>query len=149
MNVTFGEHKGTSVETLILKEPGYVSWVLSVPNPSGPMRALKAEIERLITIFDGKPFSKVCHGCQKVATNCSVYRYNTYMPMWWCDNCDPYQSGADAGKLQVISTYRQALGHSKAYSTTKDALRTLIKTMAQAKGLPARIGKSQAQAFFS
>jgi hypothetical protein len=44
MVITFGEHKGKSVELIMLKEPSYVKWVLDQLNPPGALLPVKNEI---------------------------------------------------------------------------------------------------------
>ena len=151
MIVNFGKHKGKSVGALVLKEPAYIAWVLSKSNPSGPLGGVKAEAQRLIRIFNSKPIATRCYGsgCGKPSTRCTVYMGNVYGSMWWCDDCDPYQSGAIGGKLQDIRTYENALTHCDLFCSRQDALKDLIKTMAQEKGLPKRVGEKQTQEFFS
>jgi len=109
------------------------------------------EAQRLIKIFDSKPCQTECYGkdCSKSATYCTVYKSNVYTPYWWCEDCDPYEQGADEGKLQVVGTYQDAINHCSMYCTTRDAIKDLIKTLAQAKGLPNRVGEAQAERFFA
>lgn len=151
MKVGFGKHKDKSVATIVLKEPGYVAWVLSESRPSGPLARVKAEAQRLIAFFDSKPYQRRCHGhgCTKSATYCTVYRNNVYGPMWWCDDCNPYQMGATDGKLSGIRTYNDAINHCNVFCTRRDALKDLVKIMAHAKGLPKRVGEKQAAEFFA
>ena len=151
MKVGFGKHKDESVETLVLKEPGYVAWALFEASPSGPLSRVKAEAQRLIAIFDSKPFLRKCcgAGCTKPASRCVVYVDNVKHPTWWCDDCDPYQRGASAGKLTAIRTYKDALTLCDLVCPTGAARKTLVRTMAQEKGLPNRVGKKEAEEFFS
>jgi hypothetical protein len=149
MIIDFGEHIGMSVEAVVLKEPGYIKWVFSLENPKGRMVQVKSEAQRLIPIFDAIPYQKACCACMKPATRCTVYRDNIYVPYWWCDECDPYQSAPDGGKLTIIRTYEEAVDHCGIYCSGKTPLQQLVKTMAQAKGLPKRVGEKQAQAFFA
>jgi len=149
MIVNFGKHKGKSVATLVLKEPSYIFWVLCQKDPGGPLARVKAESKRLIQIFNSKPFTeKRCYGCKIQATRCTVYSSNVYGPMWWCNKCDPYQTGALTGKLESISAYIDALHHCDLYCSTKESMKNLIMTLAKAKGLPKRVGEKQANNFF-
>ena len=117
MNVGFGKHGGMSVGTLVLKEPNYVEWILQQQNPSGQMVRVQAEVQRLIDLFDSKPFqTRKCGGCGKPATRCSVYRDNVHSLCWWCGSCDPYQTGATDGKLELVSTYQGALMGASGFS---------------------------------
>jgi len=151
MKAGFGKHKDKSVGALVLKHPDYIAWVLSEPNPSGPLARVRAEVLRLIGIFNSKPIKKKCfgNGCSKAATRCTVYQDNVYGPFWWCDECDPYQAGAIEGRLSMISTYEGAIEHCEVFCSTKGALRDLIKSLSRAKGLPNRVGERQISDFFS
>jgi hypothetical protein len=144
-----GKYKDKSVGALVLKHPDYIAWVISQPNPSGPLARVKAEALRLINIFNSKPINKMCFGsCSKAATRCTVYQRNVHGPLWWCDECNPYQTGAIEGKLSAISTYEEAINHCEFYSAGKDSLLDLIKSLSQAKGLPHRVGEKQIDIFF-
>lgn len=148
MNLHFGKYVGKTTQLLVLKEPQYVHWLLG-ENPSGPLLAAKSQIIKHIAAFDGKPLTTNCLGCKSPACLCTVYD-NAVSPMWWCDACDPYQQGAVNGRLTELRTYRDALSHVKwrCGERTTD-YRELIKTMAQAKGLPARVGAAQTESFLS
>jgi hypothetical protein len=115
LQVTLGKYKGKSVELLVLKEPDYVNWLLA-QNLSGPLLAVKKRAQSLIAQFDAKPVQKKCSAqtCGNLATRATVYS-NNLSPYWWCANCDPYQFGANAGKLQILRTYSDALLHVELY----------------------------------
>ena len=150
MQVTIGKHAGKSLELLMIREPGYVQWLVQQAT-SGPLLALKNEALKLMKKFDAKPFNQVCHGrtCNLGATRATVYG-NSLAPYWWCASCDPYESGANQGKLQVVRTYAGALNHVELYcSGRKSDYVDLIRYLAKAKGLPARVGEKQAQLFFA
>lgn len=149
MYVTFGKHKGKSLEALVLKEPDYISWLLT-QNATGPMLLAQNEVKALIAKFNKKPMKQKCNGksCTSLATRITVYRDNV-SPYWWCGNCDPYQTGALDGKLQVISDYVSALNHVDLYCGSKKSdFKKIIKEIAIGKGLPKRVGESQSQEFF-
>jgi hypothetical protein len=106
---------------------------------------------RLIRIFDDKAFVKQCQGldCNKSATRASIYKDNPN-PMWWCNDCDPYQHGSLPGRLQIIETYVDALNHVGNYcKRRKSDYRFLILALAQAKGLPKRVEEAAVQKFFN
>lgn len=113
-------------------------------------KVVKIEVQRLIRIFDAKPFLRNCQGrdCTKPATRLTVYADNVYAPMWWCDDCDPYQMGAKEGKLSSIKTYQDALLHHMQFHTPKSFLKDLVKTIAAEKDLPRRVGQKDAEEFF-
>ena len=150
MYLKFGKHSDKSVEMIILKEPAYILWILTERNPKGRLLLVKTEAQRLIRIFDAKPFSGNCQGreCTKPATRLTVYADNVYAPMWWCDDCDPYQMGTRDGKLSLIKTYQDALLHHIQFHTPKSFLKDLVKTIAAEKGLPKRVGQKDAEEFF-
>ena len=151
MIINCGEkHKGRSVEMVIIKDPQYVKWVLETTNVSGPLLSVREEMIRLLNVFDGKVLTKKCQGldCNNVATGASVYKDNPN-PMWWCNECDPYEHGALPGRLQIIETYVDALNHVRNYCKgRKSDYRDLIRSIAMAKGLGKRVGQEQAQEFF-
>jgi len=151
VQVTFGKHAGKSVELLMLKEASYIKWVLEQQSPTGAMTKVKAHILRLIENFDAKPFvGKQCwsKSCGKEVTRLTVYLDNID-PYWWCDTCDPYQTGAISGKLQLPVDYISALQHVELYCRNRKSDYTaIIKMIAQAKGLPGRVGEAQVQKFF-
>lgn len=153
MEITFGKHAGKSLELLLLKEPAYIAWMLGQQNTMGAMKHAQNEARRLIARFNSKPFIPNCFGKQAPehkATRCTVYGNNVTAPCWWCISCDPYQSGANSGKLQSVSTYEDALNHVGFWCGGRASdYKSLIKDLAQAKGLPARVGEKQATAFFS
>jgi hypothetical protein len=152
MEINFGKHAGKSVEILLLKKTDYIVWMLLQKNATGQMASAQKEARRLIAIFDQKPFVKTCYGhnCNNAATRCSVYNINVQGPYWWCNTCNPYQSGAVQGKLQEIKTYAEAVSHVDFYCRgRKSDYQALIKSMAEAKGLPSRVGNVQAEKFFS
>ena len=141
------------MELLVLKEPRYIQWLLGQQAAQGEMKRAQAEARRLIRLFDAKPFLKECFGSTPpahLAERCSVYGNVVDAPYWWCNNCNPYQSGADAGKLQVISTYEGALNHVSFFCGNRSRdYKALIKELAEAKGLPKRVSKAQAATFFA
>jgi hypothetical protein len=149
MLVPVGKHKGKSAESLVLKEPGYVHW-LQGQTATGPLLALQKEVQNLIKKFDQRPFHVKCNGnaCSAQASRLSVYG-DSISPYWWCDSCDPYQMGAIAGKLQIFRSYSSALTHVEFFCAGRQSdYKELVKAIAQAKGLPSRVGESQAAAFF-
>ena len=117
------------------------------------MKRAQDEARRLIARFNSKPLVKDCFGepgAHHKATRCTVYGKNVMAPRWWCDTCDPYQSGANAGKLQAVASYEDALDHVGFWCGGHSAdYKSLIKALAQAKGLPAHVGEKQAAAFFA
>lgn len=150
MLLSFGKHNGKSVEELILKNADYIQWILSQNAPKGQMGMVAKEAQRLIAKFNQKQFSVVCaHSkCESIATRCSVYGPNIQC-VFWCDNCNPYSRGACEGKLQIIRTYQDAIDHVNVWCKGKNDLSKLIQNIAKGKGLPSRVGMTQAIAFFN
>lgn len=80
----------------------------------------------------------------------AVYLNNVTTPYWWRDNCEPYQSGANNGKPQQIKTHPQAVQHIELYCGGKsESLKSIIRSMAIAKGLAVRAGDKKVQELFS
>lgn len=148
MKVDFGKFHGKTIELLVLKEPDYIDWFLRDIGDKKPH--INAEIMRLLRRFDQKEFSEKCMGrrCTAIATKMTAYQSNL-TPHWWCDDCNPYQTGALDGKLSHIKTYKDALQHVWFYckGNKKDAKR-LVLNLARGKGLPARVGETAATKFF-
>lgn len=151
IRVNFGKHNGKSVEELVLKEPRYTCWMLGVKKPGRRMAQVVREARRLIDIFDSKPFVVKCQGqgCDRPATRCVVYVRNL-QPTFRCDHCSPYSSGAAAGKLSEIESYRAAHDYvGSGCRRAKKDLQVLVRYIASAKGLPKRVGKQQMRLFFT
>jgi hypothetical protein len=150
MLIQFGKHWGKSLEHVLLRDPDYVLWMLKQKEPSGPLARALREARRLIAVFDAKPVVRKCRGtgCRKPATRCSLYPANP-RPLWWCDGCDPYQLGASPGTLLVVKSYLDAITYVQSYCHgRKGDLSLIIKLIAEAKGLPSRVGDEEAEAFF-
>ena len=112
---------------------------------------LFSKYQYLIQIFDKNSFTEnICwgHNCKKTATRFTVYVGNIN-PYWWCSTCDPNQVGAEFGKLQSPIKYLAAIRYVEMFCRdNKSDYVEIIKMMAQAKGLPSRVGEKQAQKFF-
>ena len=150
MIIDSGKYKGISVGMVILKNPDYVAQVLDENDAQGQLSRIQIEMKRLISIFDSKPFNKNCRGshCSRPAAKFTVYEDNIYNLYWWCDIHNPYESGASPATLTEIRTYEEALVHVKwALKGRKADYAYLIKAMAQAKGLPKRVGEDQVNIF--
>lgn len=107
------------------------------------------EFKRLIAKFDARPFETPCAGCGATATRASAYR-NSSSLMFWCDNCDPYSSGADRGKLTMIRTYQEALRHvGGTFTAPRTEKRNIILALAHGKGLAKRLTEDAAKAFLA
>jgi len=144
------KHNGKSVDEVMLKDPGYVKWVLENSNAAGQLKEIRNEMLTLIDIFNSKHFTKKCAGnnCGKISTRCTAYKDNFQILYWWCDNCNPYQSGARAGTLHVIHTYQDALSYVADVCKNREDYVAFIKRLAQEKGLPKRLKKGDINKFF-
>jgi hypothetical protein len=132
-------------QLVLLKWPDWVQWLLR----NYPDNKLVPDFERLIETFDDKPLLQVCYRCERQATCASVARGTGQGLHFWCDACNPYSTGARCGSLGVVSTFEDALHHADwTCEARRKAMRGLVKELAQAKGLPARVGAPQAEAFF-
>lgn len=150
MQITLGKHQGKSLELVALKDPSYIRWLLR-EDAKGRLRDLQLYTRALLDHFDKMPIQHKCFApkCSAKATCFSVYRDNI-APIWWCDECDPYQLGALPGRLQILSTYACALSHALLHCTkSADAEKTLVTSLARAKGLPQRVAEAQAAKFFA
>jgi hypothetical protein len=150
MQATIGVHKGTSLKILVLKQPDYINWLLPY-DARGPLEVMKTEVLRLIEVFDAKEIVAACSadGCKRAASRFSIYGADV-TPMCWCADCDPHLLGAQRGKIQLLKTYRDCLGHVKRYcGSQRNAYIEIIKRVARVKGSGARVGEPQAAAFFS
>ena len=152
MLITFGKHKGTSIPSVVLKEPDYVRWVLGQHNAEGALAKVEAEMKELVASFDAKPIARGCAGhiCKANATCFSTYFGSPSSLHFWCDSCDPYQSGANKGKLSKCKTYQEALAHIEfSCKGTRTGYKAIIRELALAKGLTQRSGEAQIAAFFA
>jgi hypothetical protein len=150
MQATIGVHKGTSMEILVLKQPDYINWLLPY-DARGPLGVMKTEALRLIEVFDAKEIVAACSadGCKRAASRFSMYG-DDVSPMCWCAECDPHLLGAQRGKIHLMQTYRECLAHvTKRCGARKRAYVENIERVSRVKGLGARVGVPQAEAFFS
>jgi len=136
---------------VVLKEPDYAAWVSNQAEATGMLAEAREEVCRLIQIFNEKPIVERCLGmdCTKCATRATVYQ-GAMRPHWWCEKCNPYSLGAFDGKLMIIGSYEHAICYVSMFCRgCKYASKSLIRGLAQGKGLPERVGENQAAAFFS
>jgi hypothetical protein len=147
MKLTFGKHKGKSVEAVVLKEPEYALWILNQEAANEPLAHIKKEVRRLINVFDSKSFTCKCYGCHfKTATKFSL-AHPSPSAYWWCEKCDPLSGGCD-GLMTVGRTYQEAMQYSKLCCLRKNHTKNLIRSIAKAKGLPNRVSEKQLKEFF-
>jgi hypothetical protein len=150
MRLDFGKHRSRSVERVVLEDPDYAMWMATKAGATGRLRLAQEEVRHLIRRFNKIPLICECQGeeCGNLATRCVVYR-RTVNPTWWCDDCDPYSLGASEGKLMAIRGYRAAVDYCRLFCDgRRQDIKTLIKELAQAKGLPEGVGELEAKMFF-
>jgi hypothetical protein len=141
--IDFGKHYGTPVTLLVLKNPAYVWWMLSQPTPRGKLVAACSQARRLIALFDNKPIIYQCNQCENRATRGTVWQGNVH-PYWWCDSCSSREN-----KALVIRDYLGALSYVGAFCDGRQGdMKVLIRLIAEAKGLPPRVGVMEADSFF-
>jgi hypothetical protein len=151
MEIRSGKHEGKTTEELALKQqlalkqPDYAQWFIANVKASKVSDAFRSHF----AAFDAKPFTAKCDGgCGRRARYGTTY---TGAPTlyFWCDQCRPYSRGATSGKLQEVRTVRDVLGHiDHTMGGSRTWKRDIVRQLAEAKGLPKRVGKAQALAFF-
>ena len=146
MRFQSGKRAGKTTEEVLLKFPDWALWNVN----NYPDSKHSKEFVTLGKTFAAKPFTKRCDGgCGKLATRGTAYGGSPDL-MFWCNHCSPTQNGASGSKLTVVRTIGDVLRHigrtadgNRAYS------RTIVRQLAEAKGLPTRVGEKHALAFFS
>jgi hypothetical protein len=151
MNTFTNKHFEKPMELLVLTDPEYVVSLLRFDEPGGSLSKARSELIRLIRVFDGLPLTTRCQSpdCRRRATRFSAYKRTVRMvPI--CDKCNPYHMGASSGKLSVVQTYQDAVSHvMESCRGRKADLKSIIRTLAEAKGLPGRVSEVQALSFFN
>jgi len=144
MRFKSGKHEGNTTEEVLLKKPDFAQWTIE-RYPESPHG--KAFI-RLTQEFDDKPFTADCHGeCGRKATRATACRDSSVL-YFWCDKCDPLSTGAR--QVTIIYTLSGLLRHVDASAGGNRGLkRRIVRNLAEAKGLPKRVGEAQALEFFS
>ena len=152
MQIKFGKHAGKSSEEVLLKHASYVAWVVSQTGANSQLAALQTDIAELTQTLDMKPFVGKCHtdGCKRPVAKLSAYLGNDKDLYKWCEQCDPYTSGANPGKLTQVRTYADVMRHVQFHcGGTKGSYDKLVKSYAKTKGLPDRVSTATAIQFFS
>lgn len=146
----FGKYESKSLELVLLKHPDYVAWMFEQKDPGGRLGQIRQEAREILRVFDGKPFVEKCfgRGCEKLAARCSLFKDKLREPYWWCDECDPYQTGAPPGRLAIASTYRQVLDHAAKYHYGGRAgYKKLIIGLARGRGFVEKVKDKHAKEF--
>jgi hypothetical protein len=149
MQITIGKHAGETTEQVVLKKASYARWVMGQSSATGTLAAVRRDILKLVDVYDAKAIVKPCHKCAGEATRASAYQNNHVDLYVWCDTCDPYSAGANKGKLTTVKTYRDLLRHVEfSCGGTAKGYDAIIRSMAKAKGLPARVTQKAIDDFF-
>lgn len=146
MRIQTGKQAGKTTEEVLLKQADWAQWMVeNIPNSP-----VSKNFRQLRLAFNRKAFTAECTKCGEVATCATAYRETGRSLMFWCDDCDPYASGAVQGTLTVIETYGDALRHvDQSCNGVRAEKRAIIRELAEGKGLPRRVGENQATAFFA
>jgi hypothetical protein len=144
MRFKSGNHEGETTEEVLLKHPDFAQWTIQRYPESPHGRAFI----RLTQEFDDKPFTEDCREeCGRKATRATACRDSSGL-YFWCDECDPFSTGAR--QVAVIYTLSELLRHVDSNADGNRALkRRIVRRLAEAKGLPKRVGEEAALDFFS
>jgi hypothetical protein len=133
-----------TTEEVSLTKPDLAQWMIG-QYPESPHGQAFIRHTR---DFDNKAFSEDCHRkCGRKATCATVCGDSSWL-YFWCDECDPLSTGAR--RVRIIYTLSQLLQHvDLSAGGTRALKRRLVRQLAEAKGLPKRVGEKQALEFFS
>jgi hypothetical protein len=144
MRFQSGKFAGKTTEEVLLKFPDWAAWNVRQYPDSKHSKVFK----ELWRTFDAKPFTAPCRSCGEKATRASAYRGSPEL-MFWCDDCDPRSTGIESGKLRIVWTLGEVLEHVEITADgNRDWSRRIVRALAEAKGLPKRVGEKAALAFF-
>lgn len=104
VEITFGIYTGNYLEEIILIDPGYVGWILSLRKPGGRMRELWGHARRLGQIMDQKPFVVPCCRCSRPARRCTA-RPLFHELDFFCEACGDDRSAAWAFQEHRIPSF--------------------------------------------
>ena len=135
-----------SIEEKVLKRPDYAQW-MRTKHPESPAGT---RINCLIVLFDLKPYQVLCRGCSRLARKAVVERGLASHLSFLCDDNCQNDYGIRNGTLCVLPNYIHALCYVEfECDGSKVAQRSIIREMAEAKGLPKQTGKAGAAKFFA
>ncbi len=100
MVMSFGKYKGRHVGWVIRYDYSYFTWMKKEKMTD---RKEFQEAIKYVNILNNIPFECTCwEKCKpgKIATKYSMYINNPNL-QYYCDDCNPYSSGAISGKLYV------------------------------------------------
>ncbi|MHB0769840.1 hypothetical protein ACYCVF_07495 [Bradyrhizobium sp. 1.29L] len=145
MRFQTGKFAGKTTQEVLLKFPDWARW--NVKNFLDVKHS--KHFGELAKKFTSKPFVERCEGCNSEASYASAYRGSPSL-RFWCDNCSPTQTGAEPAKLSRVKSMRDVLMHIEVTANgNRNWQRQIVRALAEAKGLPKRVGEKQAVAFFS
>ena len=149
MRMTFGRHKGKTLEIIALKDPEFIRDLLASEAKGKDQIRLRAEASQLLDTFDRRAFQVRCvgSGCNQPASRCTIYKSDVLNPWWWCDACDPKQYGIGPDRIRIVRTYQDALDFCEPFGDPTVA-RDIIRVLAEAKGLPG-LKEAHADIFFN
>lgn len=139
---------GATTEIVFLLRPEHVETILA-DRVDNSLR----EFERLRLNFDAKPLVVGCSKlhCEREADKVTALAGSAKL-IFWCQECYPgLHRAAARGSLTTIATFSDALRHvDRTFSTgRKSAKRSIIRNLANAKGLGPRVRERSAREFFS
>lgn len=142
------KHLGDPAELVVLTDPCYVEYLLTDENTEAQMPGLKAELRRLIDIFDRKKLSCSCRCCGRPVRCLAFYRESFFYETW-CAECTPEWLIRDEWRMDKFYNYLSAVDFGIYFChSDKYTIRMIIKIMAHLKGLPLEFGRREAKAFF-
>lgn len=145
MRIQSGKNAGKLSEVVFIKSPDLVQWMIKKTSDNH----LTDNFKTLRCIFDKRAITeKLCHGCNKSAIRASAYA-GTSSLYFWCAECSPYDSGARSGTLSIVDSFDSAMFHADFNcGGSRTMKRELIRELAAAKGLPARLTEKAVLEFF-
>ena len=143
MKLKFGRYHNKHLEDVVIDYGDYVSWMLGCKTPFQELQALLPDVRRLVTVFDSKPILLRCQkpGCGADATCIAITQ--SHRGVRACATCQI------RGEIYRIKSYGDAWLFTKLFrDDPRLFLRTLVRELAYAKGLPKRARYSDRKQFF-
>lgn len=135
-----GDHAGETYEEVLLKSPDFAQVLMSKYADGVAAK----ELRRLARAFDKKRFTAKCEECGKRAKRASALGDSSVLE-FWCDKHHPVTNK----KAQIVEGIEGLLKHVDAYGNGKVTLkRKIVRNLAEAKGLPKKVGEEAALEFF-
>lgn len=146
MRLQYGRYQGRTAEALLLRAPDYALWVLR-HQPDGRLAHCFRD---LIAAFDARPLQSACQACGAQAVRAAALPERTEL-YFFCDACALYPDAPPLGAAQDLRTLDDLAAHVERTTRRRAVarLRSLVRRMAQAKGLPGRVTEPAAAAFFA